>query len=518
MIKAGLKVASEVLDIKTRLLVIITVISWFIFPLMLKQLSPVGFQVGFALCLLTVVVVVLITAERNQLAPQFAHKLMVLCWLGYLIALLFASLESGSMYSLSQWSFLFVKFLFFVFLLLYLNERYIKITLRIYANLMVATVIFALAAILLPANSIPPLATVDLGGRLGHFYFGAFIVHTDFICPPAAVFRMQGLSEEPGTYAFALLPALFWLLIAEKAYFRSMVIVLGLMFSYSLGVGLFLLLLLLLMAGIRTLGSRVPQFFILAICAIGSMYLVSGYCRASQAGGSGKAHGDGVISVALSDKSLRPATYQITVTEAGKSVSHVATQIAGNDGPGERAELSQLRRASAESEEAEVAPVKHDAMSGFLDTKLISFHDRVDGLRATWKYFQSHLIGTGAALGMSTVRNSISVGYAVAVLESGIMGGLLYLVLFSTMGWLALKEIVSARNEPLVDPARLVVALSVCTVLVMGAQRMQPDLSWWHMWIYAMWLYLLQEDGGRKSARSQISHTELTLTSKGISK
>jgi O-antigen ligase len=102
-------------------------------------------------------------------------------------------------------------------------------------------------------------------------------------------------------------------------------------------------------------------------------------------------------------------------------------------------------------------------------------------------------MGAGAALGMTTVNNSISVGYLVAAVESGVIGGILYLCLFIVMGWGAFKIIVTSNNESFDELVKVVVALSVCTVLVMGAQRIQPDLSFWHMWIYAMMFYLLQK-------------------------
>jgi hypothetical protein len=108
-------------------------------------------------------------------------------------------------------------------------------------------------------------------------------------------------------------------------------------------------------------------------------------------------------------------------------------------------------------------------------------------------YLRDNMTGTGAALGMTTVNNSISVGYVVAALEAGIIGGALYLCLFAIMGWLALRAIMTSNHSAFDGQVRLVVALSVCAVLVMGAQRIQPDLSFWHMWIYAMLLYLLQQ-------------------------
>lgn len=454
------------------------------------------FQIGFAICLFSVSAVVITTATRNQIALQPLQKLMLLCWIGYLLALLFATLKSASTYSLIQWCFLFAKFLFFAFLLLYLNSKYIISTLRIYANLMVATVFFALAAILLPANSIPPFTTVDLGGRLGHVYLGAYIVHTDFICPPAPIFRIQGLTEEPGTYAFILLPAFFWLLIVETAYLRAAVIVLGLMFSYSLGAGLFLLMLLPLMLRKYTADYKVPSFFIAAICAIGLMYVASSYCRASYA----ERMGVGAFSMnearIFEREKIQPVVFRVAVTEGineGEGVRAISD---------EKKEPAEMKHKEAKVPLQEKVPLLQESIGASLDNKVLSLQDRIDGLLAVSNYLKDNWMGTGAALGMSTVKNSISVGYAVAVLESGIIGGIFYLGLFLIMGWLALKTVIALDYSSFEKRVRVVVALSVCAVLVMGAQRMQPDLSWWHMWIYAMWFYLLQ-NGSRETGGSQ---------------
>lgn len=436
------------------LLVLITVFSWFVFPLMVKQLNPSVFDIGFVICLFLVSVIAF-TSIRNQLALQTTQKMMLACWIGYLCALLLASINSTSTYSLVQWGVLFAKFLFLAFLLLYMNVKYIVATLRIYANLMVATVIFALIAVTAVAMGVHPLATVSLGGRLADVYFGTYYVLNTSICMPAPIFRIQGLSEEPGTYAFALLPAFFWLLMVEKAYVRSAVIVLGLMLSMSMGAGLFLLLLLPIMLKKYFTDYKVPVFFLCAISVIGLMYAVSDTCTSRHI----KKMDDASIAI-LSEVKTNQGTFD-------KHASIALLEKSLSSSPG---------------------------------GKVRSYQDREDGLRAALSYLKVHVLGTGAALGAVTVNNSISIGYVVAALEAGVVGGLFYICLFSIMGWLALKAIITSSHESFEERVKLVVALSVCTVLVMGAQRIQPDLSLWHMWIYAMWFYLLQKTPSSKVA------------------
>lgn len=434
------------------LLIFLTVFSWSLFPVMLKQFNVTLFQAGFAICLLVICLFVALTAQRNQVMLTPLHKLMLICGAGYLCMLLIASVHATSRTSIVQWCILFTKFLFFLFLLFHINRKFVYASMRIYANLMGATVVFSLAAIAAVLLSIHPFSTMEVGGRAADVFFGAYYITNTPICPPTPVFRIQGLSEEPGTYAFALMPALFWFLIAEKAYLRSTVIVLGLMLSMSLGAGLFLcmvlVLILLLMVIKRSVGNHKLVIFLAgAIGAIALMYGLAGACTKQYLEN-------------LSDKSA------MTLVEG-------------------------CMKEHSSDRETCVRRTAH-AMSTTPTGKSLSLHDRKEGLRIVIDYLKAHPVGTGAALGMQTVQNSIAVGYAVATLESGIVGGVFYIGLFAAMGWLALRTIAKADNKSFDGRVNVVVSLSIGAVLVMGAQRIQPDLSFWHMWLYAIWFHLLQ--------------------------
>ncbi len=470
------------------ILVFVTLLSWFLFPIMVKQLNQTAFHTIFAICLVTVSVVVVIALSRNQLVLQPIQKVMLACWMGYLFALLLATLESTSTYALTQWCILFAKFTFFAFLLLYLDKRYIFATLRIYSNLMVVTVVFALITAIAVVLDVPPLSIVDLGGRWGEVYFGAYYVHGTAICAPFPVFRIQGLSEEPATYAFALLPAFFWLLIAEKAYVRSFAIVLGLTLSMSLGAGLFLLILLPVVAWKYRTEYKIPAYFLAAICLIGSTFMLSGHCMDRYLDNMDDFE---VMKLALGGGVAleSDATWGGNTTLRDAALASYQQKLAA-------AIAAYARKSKEERESDRLENIKaiRSSISTSARGKVTSFQDRSEGVRVSLNYLKDHKSGTGAALGMSTVNNSISVGYMVAVLEAGIVGGILYLCLFAIMGLLALKMIVTSNNESFDERVKVVVALSVCTVLVMGAQRIQPDLSLWHMWLYAMLFYLQQNN------------------------
>ena len=471
-------------------LILITAFSWVIFPLLIVLLNPALFKIGFAVSALVVIISVAIALPKNQLALQPLHKMILVCWVGYLLALLLATLESGSTYSLTHWSIYFAKFLFLLFLLFYINEKYIVATFRIYANLMVLTVILAVFAVFVAAIDIQPLAIIDIQGTLTNFYFGSYYTpHYSPLCAPLPIYRIQGLSEEPGAYAFELLPAFFWLLIAERAYVRSAVIALGLVLTMSFGVAsfLFVLLLLLLIARKHSNNYIVPASFLIVSGSIGLMYAISSSCQTS--------HLQNLLVTSQSEVAVVKSRSEDSAVVKPQSKDDAAT-------------LSVLEECKKNHPASECIDTFQYYVASTAYGKLHSLKDRFDGLSIALSQLINHPIGTGAALGMPKVNaiaaaagaSAAGVGYAVPVLESGIVGGLLYLCLFSIMGWLAIKTVTSSSFGSFDERVEVVVALSVCAVLAMGAQRIQPDVTLWHMWIYAMLFYLLQKKHSARAA------------------
>lgn len=117
---------------------------------------------------------------------------------------------------------------------------------------------------------------------------------------------------------------------------------------------------------------------------------------------------------------------------------------------------------------------------------LSSFGDRTQEIEKTSAYLAVDPVGTGAGLGMTTVKDSVSNGYVKAFLEAGYFGGIFYSMLFLMMGIQAYQVVRHSLKGNLPQYAlALTLGLSVITVLFMGSQRDQPDLSFWHMWLYA---------------------------------
>lgn len=482
-----------------RSLIMITALSWFVFPLLVNLLNPSIFNTIFAACALVVTVSVAISLPRNQLALQPIHKMILGCWIGYLLALLLATLESASTYSLIHWCILLAKFLFCLFLLVYINEKYIVATLRIYANLMVLTVVFAVVAIVFAALDIQPLTIVNIQGTLTNFYFASYYTpHYSPICMPLPIYRIQGLSEEPGAYAFELLPAFFWLLIAEKAYVRSAVIALGICLTISLGVTLLLFILFLIMVRKYSGNFIVAAFILGVIGSVGLLYPLSSACQTSY----------------LENLLLLKSQSKDDFVSKPNGKDDFASKANGKDDFASKFKSKDDKATLAVLDDCTKTRGKNECIKYFQYNvassaygKVHSFTDRYDGMVIALGYLRDHVIGTGTGLGMSKVNalavgtSAAAVGYVVAVLESGIVGGFLYMCLFTIMGWLAFKTIITTKMDSFDERVRIVIALSVCSVLVMGAQRIQPDITLWHMWIYAMLLYVLQRNNGSLFSR-----------------
>ncbi|WP_196799869.1 hypothetical protein, partial [Mariprofundus ferrooxydans] len=127
---------------------------------------------------------------------------------------------------------------------------------------------------------------------------------------------------------------------------------------------------------------------------------------------------------------------------------------------------------------------------GFIENKTPTLTQRRDAVLIALRYLRDHPVGTGAGLGMTTVNYAIAVGYANAALESGVLGGICYVLMFLLLTWFAIKMIWNSSLPADDNKVRIAIGLSALTCILMGMQRQQPDLSFWHMWIYAALIYL----------------------------
>ncbi|BBN59003.1 hypothetical protein [Hydrogenovibrio marinus] len=135
------------------------------------------------------------------------------------------------------------------------------------------------------------------------------------------------------------------------------------------------------------------------------------------------------------------------------------------------------------------------------NSKEASLTDRLAAVTVVLNYLFHHPFGTGAGLGMTTVNYAIAIGFANAALEAGFMGGVFYIIMFLILACMVYVKIWKMAKFSTDEKMIIAIGLSVLTCIVMGLQRQQPDLSFWHMWIYASFLYLTMKAKSEENAR-----------------
>jgi len=254
--------------------------------------------------------------------------------------------------------------------------------------------------------------------------------------------RLQGLSGESGSFALAILPAYFWFLLVERNIWKLMTVVLGLVLTLSFGVVVFFLL-------VTVLSFRTYSWKQLSVHILSALMIIA-----------------------------LPAL----VTEQGtvKMNSHYEYGW-----PGWVAYLEGQTEGQTEEK------ISTYLLEGKVLGKLSSLGVRIGQIQDAMAYLLKHPLGTGMAHGMVVLHEPVAMGYALTALESGWIGGVAYLLLFLLLAFVAMRSIKCSKHLLEYGDLEQVLAFSVLALLFFGAQRMQPDLSFWQMWIYAMFIWIL---------------------------
>ncbi len=441
-------------------LIFTTVFSWFLFPFLLKFLYPSVFKISFLLILLAVFLMHWKYSNVNKFEFSREQKIFFFLWAGYLFALMVSTIYANDFYAYKQFLSNCLKVMFFIFILLLIDKVYIYKTFTIYANLMVISVIAALAvSIGVGMEILEPISTLRNEENIeNHYLFDVYwgsYYRLSAVYAPFPLFRMQGFSEEPGTFAFALMPAIFWMLIVKKAIVRTLILGVGVLGSYSIGIGLVLLGIIPLLLKVRSIRSTEILFV------------------------------SGLLSLLL--------LMFIIPIKTGMPLFQWIAQL---DYPRLDANSGGLSAGSGGGLSAGSGPRNADEYnayawsSGFIENKTPSMTLRYEAILIVGDYLSKHPFGTGAGLGMTTVDYAIAVGFANAALESGGVGGVFYILMFLLLTWFAIQMVWKSDISSSEDKMRIAIGLSVLACMMMGLQRQQPDISFWHMWIYAALFYL----------------------------
>ena len=223
--------------------------------------------------------------------------------------------------------------------------------------------------------------------------------------------RMQSFADEPGSFAHALLPAIFWALLNKK---KLMVIILslGLLLTMALGA-------------------------ILALGIVGFLYCYKEGSRTIL-----KALFSFILIVAL--------LIAITPTEFSESVAwYLKTKY----------DPEQRWTTSGEARQ--------------VDSKV------------TFQLLNEKPWGFGAKQANKAAGRDIAVGWCVALLDAGLLGGSAYFLAFS---WLFLLAIIIFLKEK--NKIKLYICANYITTYIMTSQRAKMDDSFWLLWIVVSFIMI----------------------------
>ncbi len=437
--KSMLEAGFDSRKITVLLMVIVTALSWFLFPVMLKFLAPYSFRIVFALSFSVLLVFCIRYLKVNRLSFSYEQQLFFFAWAGYLVFLLFATVGSESSSAYEQYFKNLIKVLFFVILLLYMNHKFVERSFTLYSLIMIGSVIGSvMVSIGVALEFLEPVATFRNSASVEtdyafDVYWGAYygLYNTQYDVP-FTLLRMQGFSEEPGTFAFSILPALFWMFVVKRAYLASSILLIGLLASSSVGAMMVMLLLLIIAWGV----VRGPREPVLSLSLASGVLLLVGY-----------------LSFQLGQEAMI------------------------------------------------------NGLSGWLKTQVLpgysSMGDRIEAIYIVVVHLLSNPFGTGAGLGMTTVDYAIAVGYANAALEGGVVGGILYLFMFLLLTRFSVQALLASFRSYPEHLEMLAIGMSVLSCVIMGIQRQQPDISFWHMWIYASFFFKYLSSCGKFEAKER---------------
>jgi len=128
-----------------------------------------------------------------------------------------------------------------------------------------------------------------------------------------------------------------------------------------------------------------------------------------------------------------------------------------------------------------------------------SFNQRVIDLAEGWEFLKEHPEGAGAGMGRHRAGSFLSVGYMNAAADSGIIGGIFYILgcMFLSIG-IVVDLWKNRFKKDKLGSYLYVTGLSVLALFFMGLQRESFDASFYSMWLLAS--YFIISCKARKNA------------------
>lgn len=201
----------KILTINQNILLILLFFSFMGYPLFLKFLFLKIYKVMIPLLIL---VLVFFVSFFNQKVNKVYYPFFILYFLYYLLVVFssYGTVDGNTIVYMFNYL---TKIFYLIILVLLINKQFILISLDWYAKLFTLLAIFAILLwILVFFNKIQPIGDLILSSNLlddrirqnyGIGFLWSSIPYYHF-----HISRLQSFSDEPGTFTFALTPAIFY--------------------------------------------------------------------------------------------------------------------------------------------------------------------------------------------------------------------------------------------------------------------------------------------------------------------
>ena len=438
-----MSVLQEEERVKGELLLLLSC-SWLFFPFMLKPLWP-SVVVGSFLAILVAVAYV----NRRSIGlgcpsrPDI-YTSDVLLYSLYLLNLAAATLISQVGYGYEVMFVVISRVVFFFLVLSLINEKTVIASLDFYTSIVMTLSILGILTIIYRYFNGTALVEANLNNLEIQVYFGAYFRENGaYICP--GWFPLQGWVDEPGTWAFCIMPALLWAQLKRRNPMYVGLIGLNIVLTGSFGALLFL-------------------------------FLVIGFLVIVNQEDPARAHKNHVRVLLL-------IAVGLFFTIASGSVCHTYTSAMPLEY--KPSNLSVLQEIDMNRKGLSSGTISTSAAT--VGGKVASLLDRMDEISNVFKYLLIHPQGAGAGLGMMTLDSSISSGFFSVFADAGVIGGFAYCFFYIKLSYFASKTLWITRKDQ--NKTLQVLCLSTLLLVFMGMQRGKPDASMFHAWLLALFFF-----------------------------
>ena len=191
------KVSSS-LSIDNILLMFFLVLSWFLYPVMLKFMLPITFRIIIAVLFVVMIIVSFKYRTKNKLVYGKLEKTIFYSVGVYFFILLLSTLINFTFYNIYQYSIYLGKYFLFVFILLYADNKIIYKSFKYYSYL---SLVVAVMAIFIGLGVTFNLFTysellTDLVDKGFKVYYGSYYSYSDINWFGNKIYRLAAIASK----------------------------------------------------------------------------------------------------------------------------------------------------------------------------------------------------------------------------------------------------------------------------------------------------------------------------------